>query len=389
MTSQPSSFALPATGAAASPASREASGWGPRGTTGTTFASALAFEDIHHAYGAAETLHGVSLAVRPGEILCLLGHSGCGKTTLMRIAAGVEPQSRGRVLINGEEVAGPARFLPPEQRGVGLMFQDYALFPHLTNRENVMFGLTRLSRTAAAEVADQILARVGLGAYAADYPHSLSGGEQQRVALARAIAPRPGILLMDEPFSGLDSRLRDDVREETLAILRETRATCVMVTHDPEEAMRMGDRIALMRSGRLVQHGTAEDLYLRPVNAFAARFFSEVNEFDGIIRGGRVDCPLGVLPFAGSAPLADGTAVHVCLRPDGIRLLPAGEGLAARVISRRFIGTVDLVLLAYPGSDRPLQARLRPGDQVRVGADVGIAVEERDVLVFAKSSPSH
>ena len=364
-------------------------GWGTRGTAGTTFASGLAFENIHHSYGAAETLHDVSIKVDPGKILCLLGHSGCGKTTLMRIAAGVETQTSGRVLINGEEVAGPRRFLPPEQRGVGLMFQDYALFPHLTNRENVMFGLTRLTRAAARDVANQMLARVGLAAYAEDYPHALSGGEQQRVALARAIAPRPGILLMDEPFSGLDRRLRDDVREETLAILRETRATCVMVTHDPEEAMRMGDRIALMRNGRLVQHGTAEELYLRPVTPFAARFFSEVNEFDGFIRGGRVDCPLGALPFTAGPDVAEGGAVQVCLRPDGIRLVPLGQGLPARVLSRRFIGTVDLVQLAYPGSDRPLQARLRPGDHVTPGMDVGIEVDERDVLVFAKSQSAH
>lgn len=371
------------------PAQSGAAGWGTRGTAGTTFASGLAFENIHHAYGATETLHGVSLSIEPGEILCLLGHSGCGKTTLMRIAAGVETQTSGRVLINGEEVAGPNRVLPPEARGVGLMFQDYALFPHLTNRENVMFGLTRLTRAAAREVADQMLKRVGLGSYADDYPHALSGGEQQRVALARAIAPRPGILLMDEPFSGLDRRLRDDVREETLAILRETRATCVMVTHDPEEAMRMGDRIALMRAGRLVQHGTAEELYLRPVDPFAARFFTEVNEFDGVVRGDRVDCPLGLVPFAPVATDLDGQSVQVCLRPDGIQLLPAGQGLPARVLSRRFIGTVDLVQLAFPGSDRPLQARLRPGVQAVPGMDVGIELDKRDVLVFAKSHSDH
>jgi iron(III) transport system ATP-binding protein len=289
---QPPTAATPAPGA-------EPPRWGRRGTAAATIASRLTIETISHDYDGVVSLDAVSLEVEPAEIVCLLGHSGCGKTTLLRIAAGIERPTAGRVVIDGMEVAGPTRFVPPEHRGVGLMFQDYALFPHMTILANVMFGLTSLDRTAAESAARAALGRVGLDAFADDYPHSLSGGEQQRVALARAIVPRPSVLLMDEPFSGLDRRLRDSVRDETLAVLRETRATAVIVTHDPEEAMRMADRIALMRQGRLVQVGTSETLYSQPVDLFAARFFSELNELEGTATGGAVVTPLGVFDAVG------------------------------------------------------------------------------------------
>ena len=212
-------------------------------------------------------------------------------------------------------------FLPPEKRGVGLMFQDYALFPHMSILANVMFGLTGLSKTEAQAAAFAALGRVGLADYASDYPHALSGGEQQRVALARALVPRPGILLMDEPFSGLDKRLRDSVRDQTLAVIRETRATCIIVTHDPEEAMRMGDKIALMRQGRLVQHGTASELYNAPVDLFAARFFSELNQIEGTVTSAGVETALGLMKVTDGE---QGERVDVCVRPQGICLNKAG-----------------------------------------------------------------
>ncbi|MBP0649592.1 ABC transporter ATP-binding protein, partial [Mycobacterium tuberculosis] len=195
---------------------------------------------VAHAYEAIPSVRGVDLSVAAGEIVCLLGQSGCGKTTLLRLVAGVERPTEGRIAIGGRDVAAGAVFVPPERRGVGLVFQDYALFPHMTILANVRFGLTAMAAADAEREALQALARVGMERYAYDYPHELSGGQQQRVALARAIAPRPAILLMDEPFSGLDRRLRDQVRDETLTVLRETRATALVVTHDPEEAMRMG-----------------------------------------------------------------------------------------------------------------------------------------------------
>jgi iron(III) transport system ATP-binding protein len=357
--------------------------WGVRGTAGATIAARLSFEAVSHSYSGLPAVRSVSLSVEPGEVLCLLGHSGCGKTTLLRIAAGVERQTTGRVLINEREVAGPDRFLPPEKRGVGLMFQDYALFPHLTIAENVEFGLTHLAKPDARHAALSALSRVGLAEHHADYPHALSGGEQQRVALARAIAPRPGVLLMDEPFSGLDRRLRDAVRDETLSVLRETRATCMLVTHDPEEAMRMGDRIALMRKGRLVQIGSADDLYNHPADLFVARFFSELNEIDARAGDGEVETAFGRHPAPGIAP---GMAVDVCVRPQGVILGEPGEGRPGRVTRRRFIGEVDLVDIAVDGLDLPLQARIRDGGRFVVGMDVGVRVDDRDVLAFARDA---
>ena len=354
-------------------------GWGQRGTAAAIIAARLTFEDVCHSYGATPAVDHLSLDVAPGEIICLLGQSGCGKTTLLRIAAGVERQQSGRVLINGSEVAGPSRFLPPERRGVGLMFQDYALFPHLTILDNVVFGLTSLSRRQAEHEALAALRRVGLDSYAGEYPHALSGGEQQRVALARAVAPRPSVLLMDEPFSGLDRRLRESVRDETLALLRETRATCILVTHDPEEAMRLADRIALMRRGRLVQVGRADELYRNPVDLFTARFFSEFNEIVAEVRDRGVATPFGTVPVNG---FLEGERIDVCIRPQGIRIETVKGGTAGRVLRRRFLGDVDLVEIAVEGLDEPLKARVPGGTGAGDGAEVWIHVDPHQILLF-------
>ena len=246
----------------------------PHVRAAATIAARLTFEGVSRRYGDSYALKDFSLDVAPGEVVCLLGPSGCGKSTLLRVAAGLERPSEGRILINGQEVSGPKAFVPPEKRGVGLMFQDFALFPHLTIVDNVAFGLKALPKADAVREALNMLVRVGLEDYAEAYPHILSGGQQQRVALARAIVPRPSVMLMDEPFSGLDVQLREAMQEETLTLLRETRATSMIVTHHPEEALRLGDRIAVMRKGRIVQVGKAEELYNNPAGAVrGAPFF--------------------------------------------------------------------------------------------------------------------
>jgi iron(III) transport system ATP-binding protein len=355
----------------------------PRSPAPVSIAAHLAFADVHHSYGGPESVRGVTLSVDPGEVVSLVGPSGCGKTTLLRLAAGLEHPSAGRVLLNGQEIAGPKNFVPPEKRGIGLMFQDHALFPHMTNLENVRFGLRGFSRAEAERQAMLALDRVGLGTRGGEYPHMLSGGEQQRVALARAIAPRPAVILMDEPFSGLDSRLRDTVRAETLSILREARATCMIVTHDAEEAMRMGDRIALMNHGRVVEFGDPQTIYRRPESLFAARFFCEVNEFTGWVHRGSIETPLGT--FA-SGKGVEGEAV-VCIRPQAFVLKPAGIGLPGRIVAHRFAGEVNLLEIAMPGLDEPVLARVREPVNREQGEDVGVEIDPAEVLVFAASRP--
>jgi iron(III) transport system ATP-binding protein len=350
-----------------------------RGKAAVTFAARLTFEDVSRRYGETLALDHVSLDIAPGEILCLLGPSGCGKSTLLRVAAGVERPSSGRVLLDDQEVAGPNRFVPPEQRGVGLMFQDFALFPHLSILDNVAFGLKSLTRRDAKAEASTSLERVGLAHYASEYPHILSGGEQQRVALARAIAPRPSVVLMDEPFSGLDPRLREKMREETLAILHETHATSIVVTHDAEEAMRMGDRVALMRQGGVVQTGKALDLYRAPKDILAARTFSDLNELPARVEQGNAATPLGRF-FANGLP--DGADAIVCVRQSGVRLLIAGQGVPARVLDARFLGDVALVELAVQGLDAPILARVRESDVPPKGAEIGVSIDAGAVLVF-------
>lgn len=354
-----------------------------RQKVGVTFASRLTFEDIRHSYHGRETIRGISLTAEPGEVLCLLGPSGSGKTTLLRIAAGLEAQSHGRVTIDGREVAGPDVFLPPEKRGVGLMFQDFALFPHMTVLENIRFGLTALTAGEAIAEAGAALRRVGLSHHAEKYPHALSGGEQQRVALARALAPRPGVLLMDEPFSGLDSRLKDAIRDDTLTILKESRATAIIVTHDAEEAMRMADRIALLKDGRLMQVGTPDDLYRRPSSLFSAAFFSEINEFGGVVRNGMVATPFGNAP---AGDLGEGREVSVAVRLSDVDVVPAGGAIPARILSRRFLGVVEFLTLAVPRHDEPIRARIRADRLPHEANDVSITVLIEDILVFEKAS---
>jgi iron(III) transport system ATP-binding protein len=357
-----------------------------RGKAAVTFAAPLAFENVSRRYGETLALDRVSLDIAPSEILCLLGPSGCGKSTLLRVAAGVERPSSGRILLDGQEVAGPNAYVPPEQRGVGLMFQDFALFPHLTILDNVAFGLKSLSRCEARAEARASLERVGLAHYAGEYPHILSGGEQQRVALARAIAPRPPVLLMDEPFSGLDPRLREKMREETLAILHETRATSIVVTHDAEEAMRMGDRVALMRRGRIIQTGNALDLYRAPKDILAARTFSDLNELAARIEQGSATTPLG--RFAANG-LSDGADAIVCVRQRGVHLLAAGQGVPGRVLDARFLGDVALVEIAVQGLDQPILARVKESGVPPQGAEVGVGIDAGAVLVFAADNGAH
>ncbi len=334
---------------------------------------------LRHAFGPRRVVDGVSLAVRRGEVHCLVGPSGCGKTTVLRLIAGLEPVQEGEIHIGGRLVAAPGFSVPPERRRVGLMFQDFALFPHLTVADNVAFGLRHLARRERERRVRDLLERVDLLGYERHYPDMLSGGEQQRVALARALAPEPDLMLLDEAFSALDTGLRARVREETLTILREAGTPVVLVTHDPEEAIRAGDVIHAMLEGRIVQSGRPAELYARPRHPFVAGFFGPVNEFRTRVRGGRASTPVGDVPAPG---FAEGEEVLVVMRPEGIRLLPpTEEGLRARIVARKDLGPVHLVWL---GLCDGTQVKVRESGPVAFpeGSEVSVRVDPAHAFVF-------
>lgn len=356
--------------------------WGTRGTTGISFAATLDFDDVEVNLGGRVVLDRFNLSLQPGEIVCLLGESGSGKSTALRVAAGIQPVHGGAVRINGKVVSAPGLTTPPDRRGIGLMFQDFALFPHLTVLGNVLFGLRRLNRAAAQAQARAALKRVGLADRGEDYPHMLSGGQQQRLALARSVAPRPSVLLLDEPFSSLDARMRESVREETLAVLRETHVTSLMVTHDPEEAMLLGDRVALLRHGRIAQIGTPADIYRQPIDLNAARFFSPLSEVETVVTGAKALTPLGYVDTPG---LADGATVTVAIRPaGGARVALGGPGTPGRIVGKRHAIGIDICEVSVDGLDAPLGLRQPADAALSVGQDVFVTLDPEHVLVFAR-----
>lgn len=334
---------------------------------------------VSRRFGTVAALDRVSLAIRAGETVALLGDSGCGKSTLLRAVAGLERPDSGEILLDGHLISGPAGHVPPEARGVGLMFQDYALFPHLTVAENVRFGLHRLAAGEAQAIAGARLEQVRLLGRAGSYPGMLSGGESQRVALARALAPGPRILLLDEPFSNLDRRTRDHVRADTLSVLRASGTTTLLVTHDAEEALALCDRIALMRAGRIEQVGTGEELYRRPVSHFAARFFTDLVEVAARCRDGAVVTPFGRYPAPG---FAEGDPVLVCLRPASIRVAMPGTGLPACVVERRFLGGRAVLVVEAEGLSGPVSLSVGHDDRNGPGDAVGLTVVAEERLLF-------
>ncbi len=337
----------------------------------------LHLSGISHAFGANRVLDDVSVAVAPGELVCLLGPSGCGKTTLLRLAAGLEGLQTGAISIDGATVGDAAAGIavPPERRGVGLMFQDYALFPHLSVRENIAFGTDPRDPARQAWI-DGALGRMGLAEIAGMYPHTLSGGQQQRVALMRALAPSPKVLLLDEPFSGLDVTRRAQVRAETLKLVKEAGVATLMVTHDPEEAMFMADRILVMDAGHVVQDGAPTALYDAPACAFVAEFFGPVNRFEGLVEDGAVATPLGRLATPG---LPDGAAALVLIRPEGIR--PAAAGIELEIETARPLGPSSYISLRLPGGGT-LEARFAGGALPAAGTRIAIEVDQGRVYAF-------
>ncbi len=343
--------------------------------------AALSVRGLFHRYGTHLVVDDVDLEVSRGSLTALLGPSGCGKTTVLRLVAGLLGPESGTIVIDGRTVTAPGVHLPPERRQVGMVFQDYALFPHLDVARNVAYGLTHLPRAARRARVAEVLALVGLGGLGARMPTALSGGQQQRVALARALAPAPDLVLLDEPFSNLDASLRASVREEVRAILRAAEQTAVFVTHDQEEALSLADRVVVMAEGRVHQAADPQTLYTRPATRFVAEFVGEADVLPGT-RAGRylVDTPIGRLPTI-AATEAD--QLTVVVRPEAVRVRADAQGRAT------------ITAISYFGHDQLLELTLDDARYVRVrrgphldldrGTRVSLSVDG-PVVTFPRSS---
>jgi iron(III) transport system ATP-binding protein len=328
-------------------------------------------------YGAVTAVRGAELRVARGELLALLGPSGCGKTTLLRLIAGFERPEAGEVWLDERLVAGGGAWTRPEHRRVGFVFQDYALFPHLTVGENVGFGLPRRERRRRRA---EVLALVGLEGFERRYPHELSGGQQQRVALARALAPSPSLVLLDEPWSNIDPLLRQSMRDELGAILRAAGVTVLLVTHDREEAFSIADRIALMLDGAIIQAGTAEQVYYHPADAWAATFGGAGNLVPGQVDDGLVETLLGRFRVANGGKAGRGV-VRALIRPELLELRPDPEG-TAEVIGREFRGH-DVFYRVRLADGMTLVSQRPSTEVVPLGARVAVSPHETEVAVFS------
>lgn len=341
---------------------------------------AISLHHIHKTFGSVQAVNDVSFSIEPGTLLVLLGASGCGKTTTLRLIAGLETPDSGEISINGVTVSSRERFVQPEDRRLGMVFQDYALFPHLTAAANIEFALNGAPVRERQARSREMLALVGLESMGNRYPHQLSGGEQQRIALARALAASPGVVLLDEPFSNLDAALRKEMREEVRRILRQTGMTAVFVTHDQEEALSLGDQIAVMRGGKLQQIGAPQDVYLRPVNREVAAFLGEANFVQGIASGGQVECALGRLPLW----VPRNGPVEVLVRPEQIKLeASTSQPAHAPCIEHiRYFGHDQIVTLALPGGES-LDCRTWARLDLKVGTPVKLDVHG-PVIAYGK-----
>jgi iron(III) transport system ATP-binding protein len=338
----------------------------------------IALRGLTKRFGDLVAVEDLDLEVAQGEIMGILGPSGCGKTTTLRLIAGFEEPNRGSVWLNGQRVAGEGSWRPPEKRAVGVVFQDYALFPHLNVAANVSFGLQRVPRSERKARLNQMLEVVGLTGLEKRYPHQLSGGQRQRVALARALAPLPVVLLLDEPFSNLDAEMRGEVRLEVRSILKRLGATAVFVTHDQEEAFVFADCVAVMNNGRLEQVDHPEALYNRPATRFVADFVGHGNFLPATLANGLAQTELGEVRIDGGS--VEGSA-RILVRPHDIALFAARNGRTLVVRERRFLGSEVEYVLELPSgrtiiSHQPPEADFQPGDLV------GYELREENLRVF-------
>ena len=340
----------------------------------------LEFRHVSHAYGRMKVLNDVSLEAADGEITCLLGPSGCGKSTLLRLAAGLLPLRHGEIHLGGEKLLWSGKTAAPENLPVGLVFQDGALFPHLSVEDNVGFGLKK-NAERNVEIA-KILEQVGLAGFQKRYPHTLSGGQQQRVALARALAPKPRVLLLDEPFANIDIERRRVLREHTRRMLKEDGGIVILVTHDPEEALGMADRIAVLSAGELVQSGPPSDLYDHPATLHVATLVGGAHSLVGDISSDAIATPFGVWPHSCLArdDIADGPA-DIAIRSNKIELTADADGLPITDIRMTGVATHVTVVGA---DNESLVVEVPNGSALAVGDKVAVAPQQNSVFAFAR-----
>ncbi|MFI1018611.1 ABC transporter ATP-binding protein [Streptomyces sp. NPDC020965] len=328
------------------------------------------------SYGSGgRVLDGLDLTVPDGELTAVLGPSGCGKTALLRVIAGFLTPDAGEIVLGGRTVSGPGVHVSPERRGVGIVAQEGALFPHMDVARNVAFGLRGVDRTERRARTVEMLELVGLGSYGGRMPHELSGGQQQRVALARALAPRPALVLLDEPFNALDSALRAGLRSDIRSALRAAGTTALLVTHDQEEALSSADRIAVIRDGRVVQTGTPQELYAHPADTWVASFVGEAVLLPATVAAGHAVTALGRIPLTGTTA-DEGRTGTVVVRPEQLRLVPAARApvTRARVTEVRYHGHDGLILLDADGLSTPVTVRASGPLTIRAGDETGVHV---------------
>ncbi|MBZ0316655.1 MAG: ABC transporter ATP-binding protein [Anaerolineae bacterium] len=336
---------------------------------------ALVCERVTKTFGKTAAVRDLTFTLDPGQFFALLGPSGCGKTTSLRLMAGLETPTSGKIEISGQVVASENTWLPPNRRRVGLVFQDYALFPHLDVWHNVAYGLNG-TRQSKKQRVEEVLALVGLSGMEKRMPHQLSGGQQQRVALARALAPAPAIMLLDEPFSNLDAALRAQVREDVRQILKSAGISTVLVTHDQEEALSLADMVGVMFDGGLVQVAPPPVLYQSPATAAVARFVGDANLLAGEADGDTVQCALGRLPLQNAMR----GRVEVMIRPEAVNLTPTESG-HAEILSTTYFGHDQMVVLRLTNSAENFRVRLGPSDQFTPSTQVNI-VTKAPVLAY-------
>ena len=343
----------------------------------------LEVDDIHCRYDADSVVRGASFRMDRGDLACLLGPSGCGKTTVLRAIAGFQPLTQGSIVLDGSQISRPGYILSPDRRNMGMVFQDNALFPHMTVERNVASGLFRLPGQTQRRITGEMLERVGLSEHSGKYPHELSGGQQQRVALARALAPNPGLLLMDEPFSSLDVDLRDRLGQEVRELLREMGTSCVMVTHDQQDAFNFSDHVGVMREGRIEQWDSPYNLYHEPASLFVARFIGDGVFLDGTIaEGATVETELGRLKGDLVTDLPVGTPVEVLVRPDDV-IHDDSSPRTARIVKRSFRGENYLYTLALPGGNQ-LLALVPSHHDHAIGENLGIRMAIDHLVVYPR-----